>query len=82
MQGSLLDLDDGLTLHELPDGLGTSAYRFEEIDSPKRFKDEYRGRLDALPWDNDERERVAHEAVHAFTTNTAIFHDPHATRVA
>ena len=69
-------------VYELPDGLGTSAYRFEEIDSPKRFKDEYRARLDALPWDTDERERVAHEAVHAFTNNTAIFHDLHATRVA
>jgi len=69
-------------VYELPDGLGTSAYRFDEIDSPKRFKDEYRARLDALPWDTDERERVAHEAVHAFTNNTAIFHDLHATRVA
>ena len=29
-----------------------------------------------------ERVRVAHEAVHAFMHNTAIFHDLHATRVA
>jgi heme oxygenase len=69
-------------VYELPDGLGTAAYRFDEIASPKRFKEDYRARLDALPWDDDERERAAAEAVHAFAHNTAIFRDLHATREA
>lgn len=68
-------------VYELPDGLGTAAYRFDGIESPKRFKDEYRARLDALPWSPEERERVAAEAVEAFARNTAVFRDLHATRV-
>ena len=69
-------------VYELPDGLGTSAYRFEEIESPKRFKGEYRATVDRLPWDADERARVAAEAVVAFDCNTAIFRDLEATRTA
>jgi heme oxygenase len=68
-------------VYELPDGRGSSAYRFEAIASPKRFKDRYRARLDALPWDADERERVVAEAVDAFGRNAAIFDELCATRV-
>jgi heme oxygenase len=60
-------------VYELPDGLGTSAYHFAEIESPKRFKDAYRAAVDALPWSDAERARVVDEAVVAFQCNRAIF---------
>jgi heme oxygenase len=68
-------------VYELPDGRGSSAYRFEAIASPKRFKDRYRAHLDALPWDADERERVVAEAVDAFGYNTAVFDELCATHL-
>lgn len=69
-------------VYELPDGLGTAAYRFDAIPSPKQYKDEYRERLDALPWDEAERARVVDEAVAAFGCNTALFAELDATRAA
>lgn len=50
-------------------------YTFGSIPKPKLFKDEYRARLDALPFDADERDRVAAEAAVAFDLNTAMFSD-------
>ena len=66
---------------ELPDGLGTAAYRFDDIASPKRFKDEYRALLDALPYDTEERARIAAEANVAFDCSRALFDDLSRTRV-
>jgi heme oxygenase len=60
-------------VYELPDRLGTSAYHFADIESPKRFKDEYRARIDALPWTAAERARVVDEAIVAFECSRAIF---------
>ena len=68
-------------VYELPDGLGTSAYFFAEITSPKAFKETYRTQLDALPWDDAARARVAGEAIVAFSCNTAVFHELSSTRV-
>ena len=48
-------------------------YTFPAIAKPKLFKDEYRARLDALPFDAAERDRVAEEARVAFDLNTAVF---------
>lgn len=48
-------------------------YTFPAIPKPKLFKDEYRARLDALPFDAAERDRVAEEARLAFDLNTALF---------
>lgn len=48
-------------------------YTFPAIPKPKLFKDEYRARLDALPFDAAERDRVAEEARVAFDLNTALF---------
>ncbi|MEP7762318.1 biliverdin-producing heme oxygenase [Sanguibacter sp. 25GB23B1] len=48
-------------------------YTFPAIPKPKLFKDEYRARLDALPFDAAERDRVAEEARVAFDLNTAVF---------
>ena len=62
-------------VYEFPDGLGTAAYRFDGIDSPKRFKDDYRARLDALPWGDAERQQVIDEAIAAFACNRALFAD-------
>lgn len=66
--------------YELPDGRGTSAYHFAEIESPKRFKDIYRARVDDLPWTDAERADAIAEAIVAFQCNRAIFAALEATR--
>jgi heme oxygenase (biliverdin-producing, ferredoxin) len=60
-------------VYDLPDGLGTSLYRFDDIASPKAFKEAYRAHLDDAPWTMDERARIVDEANAAFSCNTAIF---------
>jgi heme oxygenase len=60
-------------VYDLPDGLGTSLYRFDDIASPKAFKEAYRAHLDAAPWDTVERARIVDEANAAFACNSAIF---------
>lgn len=60
-------------VYELPDGLGTSTYRFDAIASPKAFKESYRAQLDAAPWSTEERARIVDEANAAFACNSAIF---------
>jgi len=60
---------------DLPDGVGTSFFVFEAIDSPKRFKDHYRRALDTAPWDDEERERIVAEARRAFVHNGELFAD-------
>ena len=52
---------------------GIAFYRFPEITKPKVFKDEYRAALDAVPFDEAERERVLEEANVAFRCNEAMF---------
>ena len=54
---------------------GLGFYRFREIPKPKVFKDEYRGRLDALRLDPDAVDAVLAEARTAFDLNTAHFAD-------
>ncbi|WP_182112434.1 MULTISPECIES: heme oxygenase (biliverdin-producing) [unclassified Actinotalea] len=73
------DLSGGLAIkailqrsYGVPDE-AVSFYTFPTIPKPKLFKDEYRARLDALPFDAAERERVAAEAAVAFELNTALF---------
>ena len=48
---------------------------FPTIPQPKRFKDDYRARLDALPLGPAERARVADEARLAFRLNAAVLAD-------
>lgn len=60
-------------VYDLPDGKGITAYRFDGIESPKRFKDDYRTALDRVPFDDDERARIVAEANVAFALNTAVF---------
>lgn len=50
-------------------------YTFPAIPKPKLFKDVYRARLDALPFDAAERARVVDEARLAFRLNADVFAD-------
>ncbi|MBI9113482.1 biliverdin-producing heme oxygenase [Sanguibacter suaedae] len=75
------DLSGGLAVkailqrtYRVPDE-AVNFYTFPGIAKPKLFKDEYRRRLDALPLDTDERERVADEARTAFRLNTDLFRE-------
>ncbi|SDU21567.1 biliverdin-producing heme oxygenase [Jiangella alkaliphila] len=54
-------------------GDGVRFYHFAQIPKPRPFKDAYRARLDAAPWNPDERERVIDEVVAAYGMNTEIF---------
>lgn len=54
---------------------GASFYRFDLIDKPKLFKDEYRATLDAGPWDVDEQDRMIDEVLYAYRLNTDVFAD-------
>lgn len=66
MVGRLLDRTYGIT------GPGALFYDFATLGSPSRFRTRYRALLDAAPWDEVARARVAAEAVHAFELNIAV----------
>ena len=55
--------------------VGTSFHVFDGIPKVRGFRDAYRERLDAVPWDATERARAAAEAVVAFELNTDLFLD-------
>ncbi|MET1036794.1 MAG: biliverdin-producing heme oxygenase [Aeromicrobium sp.] len=55
------------------DGAGVAFYAFDAVPKPKLYKDAYRARLDALPLDERERERVLDEVKAVFGLNGAIF---------
>jgi heme oxygenase len=52
---------------------GVGFYLFAGIAKPKNFKDTYREQLDAVAWDDDERERVLDEVNRAFDLNRGVF---------
>ena len=54
---------------------GVGFYLFDQIAKPKEFKETYRDQLDAVSWDEAERERVITEVVTAYGFNTALFVD-------
>ena len=54
---------------------GVGFYFFDEIASPKDFKDTYREQLDAVGWSAEERERVIDEVLIAYRFNTELFED-------
>jgi heme oxygenase len=54
---------------------GVGFYLFDQIASPKAFKDTYREQLDAVAWDAAERERVIDEVLSAYRLNTELFDD-------
>ena len=54
---------------------GVGFYLFDQIAKPKEFKETYRDQLDAVSWDESERERVIEEVVTAYKFNTELFVD-------
>ena len=54
---------------------GVGFYLFDQIAKPKEFKETYRDQLDAVSWDDAERERVIDEVVAAYRFNTDLFVD-------
>ncbi len=54
---------------------GVGFYVFDDIADPRAFKDVYREQLDAVPWDDEERERVVDEVLRAYQFNTDLFQD-------
>ncbi len=56
-------------------GDGVRFYVFEDIGNPAAYKRGYRERLDALPADDLEKQRIVEECRHAFALNTAVFAD-------
>jgi heme oxygenase len=54
---------------------GVGFYLFDQIASPREFKETYRDQLDAAGWDDAERERVIDEVLAAYKLNTELFDD-------
>jgi heme oxygenase len=50
-------------------------YLFGDIAKPKEFKETYRAQLDAVDWDDAERDRVIDEVMVAYRFNTELFLD-------
>ena len=61
---------------------GVGFYLFAEIAKPREFKDVYRAQLDAVDWDDAERDRVIDEVIRAYAFNTALFDDLAAAKLA
>lgn len=55
------------------DHRGTEFYYFPDLASPKAFKDRYRDRLDALPWDDARGSELIREVNAAYELNRAVF---------
>ncbi|MGV8858375.1 biliverdin-producing heme oxygenase [Rhodoglobus sp.] len=54
---------------------GVGFYLFDQIAKPKEFKNTYRDQLDAVEWDDAERDRVIGEVLAAYKFNTDLFVD-------
>ncbi|MGO2152230.1 MAG: heme oxygenase (biliverdin-producing) [Microbacterium gubbeenense] len=54
---------------------GIGFYLFGDIADPSEFKNVYREELDAVPWDEVEKERVIAEVLTAYRFNTEVFED-------
>jgi heme oxygenase (biliverdin-producing, ferredoxin) len=73
------DLSGGLAIGKVVarvyglDDAGVRFYRFDQIEKPKLFKDEYRARLDAASWEPEEQDRVIAEVLNAYQLNTDVF---------
>jgi len=56
-------------------GDGVRFYVFEDIPNPAAFKRGYRELLDAVPADDEEKQRIVGECRHAYALNAAVFGD-------
>ncbi|MEU7894777.1 biliverdin-producing heme oxygenase [Nonomuraea sp. NPDC049152] len=64
-------------------GGGVDFYVFDEVGSLPRFKNDYRARLDALPVDEAEQQRIIREVRLAYQLNTEVLAELlHAVRSA
>jgi heme oxygenase len=54
---------------------GVGFYLFDQIAKPKEFKNTYREQLDAVQWDDAQRDRVIDEVLAAYRFNTELFVD-------
>lgn len=61
---------------------GVGFYLFDQIADPAAFKDTYRAQLNAVDWDDAERERVIDEVMTAYRLNTEVFADLSAAKAA
>lgn len=61
--------------YELAPGAGAAFYEFDDIDDPTAFKEQYRGRLDAAAWSDEERAGLLDEVRIAYRLNTEVFED-------
>jgi len=61
---------------------GVGFYLFDQIAKPKEFKETYREQLDAVGWDDAERDRVIDEVLAAYRFNTDLFVDLSAAKAA
>lgn len=62
-----------MTRHYGVEESATAFYRFPHIDKPKRYRDAYRGALDAMEFDDGERHRLLTAASAAFAYNSGVF---------
>ncbi len=74
------DLSGGLHIRQVIERIydidadtGTAFYDFPKVPDPQAWKQAYRQRLDAAPWDADEQARIVDEVLEAYRLNTAIF---------
>lgn len=73
------DLSGGLFIRRAIEGnygidesSGTAFYDFPKVPDPAAWKDAYRARLDAAPWDAEERVRIIDEILAAYDWNTRL----------
>lgn len=57
----------------IEDDRGLSFYVFDQIDNGVQLKKRYRAALDEAPWDANEQDRIAAEAVRGFNLNIGVF---------
>ena len=58
----------------------TTFFTFDGVPDPTEFKDEYRARLDSLPWGEADEEAVVTEVLHAYDLNARLLAELDAER--
>lgn len=51
---------------------GLSFYRFPKVTDPKNYLSEYHARMNSIPLDDAQKDRVADEGIEAFNLNIAL----------
>jgi heme oxygenase (biliverdin-producing, ferredoxin) len=80
------DLSDGHIIRTLMqrqfgfDAEGVEFYLFDQILRPKAFKDAYRARLDAIGWDEADRERIIDEVLLAYRYSSEVLAELYAVK--